>query len=284
MRPLLIVAVVAGAAALTVQQAASDITATSQNLPQPAAGAAGPSQSQIRVAISVPFAKLSELLSEFEFKFHGQGTSGLLSYDGVVTINKVSVAKSPNPQHPLRLNAPFHATGKIGQFPINQTGDASVDLAITIGNAWCPLVEIGDPLVTLSQPAPLPAGFGAASISEFVASNLLGHELKQQLTCETVKGLLQNVWRIVSLPVSVATNTMYIGITPQAISVSDVSVANDRVIITVIVTSVMTLRTTPLPEPLISLPNPKKISLPEPPKGNDYEGSISGSFSPGNRQ
>jgi hypothetical protein len=290
MRPLpkffALVVLLIGGTALAVRPAVSDIAATLKSAPQPAAAAASPPQSQTRVTMSVPFDKLSDLLNQFVFKIHGQGNAAFLSYDGVVTIDKVSVAHSSDSHYPLRLDAPFHVIGKIGTLPIDETGTATINLDITIGNAWCPLIEFDSPSVTLSRSVPVPAGFGIPSIPEYIATNLLGHELKQQLTCETVKSFLGEAWRTISLPLTVAGNTLYLRVMPRAVSVSDVTVTNDRVIFNSIVTSEMTLKTTPdkQPEPSISLPNPKKIPAPAALQGHDYEGMISGAFGTSDHQ
>lgn len=265
---------------LAVRPAAAEISATLKSAPQAAASPIPPPQSQTRITMSVPFERLSDLLSEFEFKIHGQGTAAFLRYDGVITIDKVSVAQSSDSHYPLRLSAPFHVVGQIGALPIDEIGTATVSLDIAIGNAWCPLIEFDSPAVTLSRSVPVPAGFGISSIADYIATNLLGRELKQQLTCETVKGFLGGAWRSVSLPITVAGNTLYLGMTPRTISVSDVSVTQDRIVFNVIVTSAMTLRTMAgkQPAPSISLPNPQKISPPTALHGDDYEETISGTF------
>jgi hypothetical protein len=273
-----------GGLGLSANLATSDIIATLKNAPQ-AAVPAPPPQSQTRITLSVPFNELADLLSQFEFKIHGQGTV-IVGYEGLITIDKVSVLHSADSHFPLRLNAPFHVVGKIGALSIDETGIATVNVDITIGNAWCPLVGFDNPSVTLDHSVPTPAGFGIGSISNYIATNILGHELRQQLTCATVKGFLAQAWRAVSVPITVAGNTLQLGVRPQEISLSDIDVKNDRVIFNAVITSAMTLKATPDNQQGLSipLPNPKKIPLPATLRGHDYEGTISGSFSSDGQQ
>ncbi|CAN0480015.1 unnamed protein product, partial [Phaeothamnion confervicola] len=150
------------------------------------ARAPAPKAAELAFNVSLPFAKLTQLINQFEFKFSAKGTAvGLISYNGTLTVGKIAVASSGNAAFPVRTVAPFRLVGTVAGRAIDLNGEATLDFAFDVGSDWCPILKFDDASVAFTDKAVLPANVTKSipSFTEFVATKFLNDELKSNLTC-----------------------------------------------------------------------------------------------------
>lgn len=184
-------------------------------------------ESRLTITANVPFEKVAAVANRYQLATHAEGKiMGLISYDGVLSLGKVKLVASDEPQFPIRVVAPFTLKGTLGGGALNDTGEATINFAINVRRDWCPIIEFGNVAVTLSD-APrggaeiAPAG---PSLSEFVATQFLSSQLSNWATCDNIKEAINKLWHPIAFAIDTNSKN-FLNIDPRSIAFSQITVS-----------------------------------------------------------
>jgi hypothetical protein len=205
--------------------------------------AATPHASQVTANLDIAVPKLETLLNQGKYEFTASRTILLFPVDFDVTFGKIGITASGNETYPIRLSAPFTLTGKLQKskrIPLDESGQASIDVGIDFGTNWCPGVTFSNLNISLNpqiRSASFNQTVGDSSILSSLIRFFVNDELDKNINCQTVTKRIAEVWGSKFLSWSIANKMLFLIADPQAIALSNVKLTDNRLAVTVTLTA-----------------------------------------------
>jgi hypothetical protein len=198
-----------------------------------AAGPANVKPSTLDLSLNMPLAKVTTIANQFTFQIENAGSFLGIKYDATVWPSNLKIDAAGDEIYPISLSGNFrfsgHASGKV----VEGNGTAAIRLGLKVGPDWCPVVEIDQPTVEWKElKAPAAVTF---IIRTGLINYILSNELTKLVRCDNLKQAISDLWQIVALPIAPAIESnkakqkaLFLNLSPKAISLRDIGVANGR--------------------------------------------------------
>jgi hypothetical protein len=226
--------------------------------------------SRLELSVNLPFSKITSIANQLSFQIENSGTFSpdplslfKYKYEATIMLDKITIAGSGDSEHPIAAGANFRFAGHVKNLNVQGNGSATVPVAVKIGPDWCPVVEIGRPIVRWDK-INVPNAIKSVLNSGLV-DNILAKEAGKLADCATIKRSIASLWQAAVFPVASTTASgskkpqepaFYVNIRPRGISITDVKAENDRLSARVVLTLSVNVdrqagkkETIPLPDP-----------------------------------
>ncbi|HXW27371.1 MAG TPA: DUF4403 family protein [Xanthobacteraceae bacterium] len=256
--------ILAAAAVIAVPHDRTEAAVVSKKRPVAAAQpAAKPARkdSKLELSLDVPLAKISSIVNQQSFQIENSGKALGFQYEMTIFLDKLALSTAPGAEHLLVVKTDFHFEGHISGRNVQGTGSGTLPLTVNIGPDWCPIVEVGTPVIqwgNLDVPGPV-----KFVLNSQLFQNIIAKEAAKLADCNAIKSRLAAVWQTFAWQVystagakkSKAT-TYYLNISPSDISITGLAFANDRVSVQVVLAAATYVDQQPGKKQTIPLPNP----------------------------
>jgi hypothetical protein len=234
-----------------------------------------PGPSRFALSFRLPFSKLETLLNQFTFQVDRAGVKlGLFRYEATMLFTHLSIAASDDARYPVKLSGPFQLAGHISGSNVVGRGTMELNIGSNVDADWCTMLQISGPTLRWDQASPLLRW----AINLKVMDQVVREEIERLRDCDKLKEYIGKAWMRVGLPILAADprtgNTLAVNVAPQAISVSNVAVDRDGVVLGVTITASTALAS--------HADKPTRMRLPPPAlqeRPNDGDGEINALFS-----